>query len=172
MSDIEVTNETAAAVDVDWAVGLLEGVMAREERSVRLHAVIVDDETIRRVHKEFHDDDTPTDVISFPLDDSALDPSALDQSTLDQAGDPPVNWDPEGEGPAAEIVVSADTAEREASRRGISFESELALYLIHGTLHILGYDDIDDVDRAKMREAESRHLDAAGYPPDLYDRAD
>lgn len=167
MSDIEVTNETDAAVDTEWAVRLLEGVMAREERSVRLHAVIVDDETIRRVHKEFHDDDTPTDVISFPLDDPATDEGALDQE-----GDPSVNWDPEGEGPGAEIVVSADTAQREAARRGIPFESELALYLIHGTLHILGYDDIDDADRAVMREAESRHLDAAGYPPDLYDRAE
>jgi probable rRNA maturation factor len=86
--------------------------------------LLTDDAGIARLHAEYLDDPTPTDVMSFDVD---------------------------GE---AEIVVSVQTASRVARQRGHTARAELALYVVHGLLHTLGYDDIAARDRARMRAAE------------------
>jgi len=102
-----------------------------------LSLAVVGDGEIRRVHREFLGLDTPTDVLSF-----ALGPA-------------------DGSGPGGlfgEVVVSSETALREAKRRGLLPEEELALYAIHGALHLVGYDDLDPASRRTMRRAERRYL--------------
>lgn len=84
-------------------------------------ASIVDDAEIARIHGEFMDEPTPTDVITF------------------QHG---------------ELIVSAETAAREAEKRGWPLERELLLYLIHGLLHLQGFDDIDEDKRWRMHFAQ------------------
>jgi probable rRNA maturation factor len=64
--------------------------------------------------------------------------------------------------PHGEIVVSADTARREARARGIDPVHELVLYVVHGALHLAGYRDGKAKDRARMRRAERRALAALG----------
>lgn len=64
--------------------------------------------------------------------------------------------------PHGEVVVSADTARREAERRGIKPLHELLLYVVHGALHLDGHDDRQPKDRAKMRAAERRVLTTLG----------
>ena len=88
---------------------------------------------------EHLDHDYPTDVLSFPMAD---DPVLM-----------------------GEILVSADTARREAAARGHPAYHELLLYAVHGTLHLLGYDDHDPKARARMRRAERAALAALGVPP-------
>ena len=63
-----------------------------------------------------------------------------------------------------EIVVSGDTARREAERRGLKPLHELLLYVVHGALHLKGYDDRKPKDRARMRAAERRVLKGLGLP--------
>ncbi len=92
----------------------------------------LDEESIATVHGDFMDDPTPTDVITFP-------------------GDPECEL-------AGEICVCPPIAQSYAAAAGLSFSDELALYLIHGYLHLCGYDDIEDADRAAMRAAEQRAL--------------
>ena len=75
----------------------------------------------------------PTDVITFPSDTE--------------------------NGLAGEICVSVDQAKEEAKNRKLSFEYELGLYLIHGWLHLVGFDDLDTVDREIMRMEEQRVID-------------
>lgn len=87
---------------------------------------------IAQLHGDFMDDPTPTDVITFP-------------------GDPDCEL-------AGEICVCPQVAQEFAAREGLAFAEELALYLIHGYLHLCGFDDIDDADRAEMRAAEQRAL--------------
>jgi probable rRNA maturation factor len=102
-----------------------------------LSVAVVDDGEIQRVHHEFLGLDTPTDVLSFPLGPA------------------------DGSGPGGvfgEVVVSAETALREARRRGLLPEEELALYAIHGALHLVGFDDHDPASRRAMRRAERRYL--------------
>ena len=86
---------------------------------------LVDDAEIGRVHGEFLQDATPTDVITF------------------QHG---------------EILVSVETADREARVRGISLLEEVARYMIHGLLHLAGYDDQHPSARAAMHAEQERLL--------------
>ena len=86
--------------------------------------LLTDDDDIARLHGEFMDDPTPTDVMSFAIDDGA------------------------------EVVVSVETARRQAKRAGHAMRAEIALYIVHGILHTVGYDDVDEGDRRRMREAE------------------
>jgi len=65
--------------------------------------------------------------------------------------------------PHGEIVVSADTARREARKRGISPLHELVLYVVHGALHLAGYDDRKKKDENRMRAAERKILAELGY---------
>jgi probable rRNA maturation factor len=61
-----------------------------------------------------------------------------------------------------QIVVSADTAERVAPQYGWSTDEELLLYVIHGALHLVGYDDTTDAARRRMRSGERFYLERMG----------
>ena len=110
-----------------------------------LSVVFVDDPTLTRMHAEYLHDDSPTDVITFDLQD---------------ADDPVVA------GPVGELYVSVDCARRIAAERGVPFERELALYVVHGALHLCGFDDHTAADRAAMREAEAAVMGGLGFAPD------
>lgn len=88
------------------------------------------------MHREFFDDPTPTDCISFPMDDA----SEFGYRLL------------------GEIFVCPRTAITYADEHQINPYEELTLYVIHGLLHLMGYDDIEEEDRKLMRKAEQRHL--------------
>ena len=99
-----------------------------------LSLVFMTDEALADLHRRFLGDPSPTDVITFPAPD----------------GSPP---------PAAgEICISADAAGRQ-SGKGRSFSRELALYLVHGWLHLAGHDDLVPARRRLMRRAEARALE-------------
>ena len=142
MLKIEIANEQdSLSVDAERlrqaALAVLRdaGVEASE-----LSIAVVDDPTIHDLNRRFLEHDYPTDVLSFLLE--------RDGSRLE-----------------GEIVVSADTATREAARLGWPAGDELLLYVVHGTLHLVGYDDVTDELRAEMRAAEKRHLTALGLQP-------
>ena len=65
--------------------------------------------------------------------------------------------------PHGEIIVSADTAKREAIERGIDPLGELVLYVVHGALHLAGHDDKKPKPRLKMRAAERKVLTELGF---------
>lgn len=100
-----------------------------------LNIAIVNDRQIGRLHEEYMGDSRPTDVLAFDLRD-----------------------DLQSERIEGQIVVSADTARREAERRGLDQSEELARYVIHGVLHLLGMDDQTPADRQRMRREENRIL--------------
>ena len=104
-----------------------------------LSVVFVSDSEMRRLHEEFFGEDRPTDVISFPLREDAEEPD-----------DPDAVF--------GEVVVSTETAFREASNRNLPVAREVALYAIHGTLHLVGFDDSTAVSRLEMRRQERRYV--------------
>jgi probable rRNA maturation factor len=109
-----------------------------------LSIAFVDDATIARIHADFMGDPSPTDVITFPAD-----------PTMELAG---------------EIIVSVDHARDRADELGEPFSRELALYLVHGWLHLAGYDDREPKDRQSMRAAEQsalRAIEEAGTFPEF-----
>jgi probable rRNA maturation factor len=108
-------------------------------RDVDLSFAVLDDRAMRDLNRRALAHDRPTDVLSFPF-----------------ARRPVL---------AGEVVVSAQTARREAAARGHSPYHELLLYAVHGVLHLLGHDDHDPARRRRMRAAERRALRALGVGP-------
>jgi rRNA maturation RNase YbeY len=104
-----------------------------------------------------------TDVLAFNLGPSPL--------RRGRAAQPRAAFRPRAQGRVAvphkafvgQIVVCADVARREARRRGIRAEDELALYVAHGTLHLLGERDHDEEGRERMRRLAARYLIGGGY---------
>lgn len=90
---------------------------------------VSDDPTIREINAKHLGHDYPTDVISFGY---VLQPPRVE----------------------GELVVSIDTARTRSLELGWSVDNELCLYVVHGTLHLAGMDDLNDDDRAAMRDAE------------------
>jgi probable rRNA maturation factor len=99
--------------------------------------VLVSDPAMARYNEQFHHVAGPTDVLSF-------------------------DYGPDAD-PAGEIIVSVDHAHHQARRYGTTPARELALYIIHGLLHLHGYDDLTGPARRRMRAAERRLLKAAGF---------
>lgn len=104
---------------------------------LHLAVVFVSDRELARLHDESLGDPSPTDVLAFDLGES-------------------------GAGPAGEIYVSVARARAEARARGLAPEDELALYLVHGCLHLCGHDDREPRARARMRAAERAVLARLG----------
>jgi probable rRNA maturation factor len=108
--------------------------------SAEISLALVDDPTIHQLNREFLGHDYPTDVISFRLD-----------------SDETVSLHPESH-LHGELIVSTDTAVREAAAHGWLPDDELLLYVVHGTLHLCGYDDLTDEARPVMRGREREVL--------------
>lgn len=91
----------------------------------------VSEQRIRRMNREFRGKDRPTDVLSFPGANDDLAGSSL-----------------------GDVVISAETAARQASKNGLSFEQEIAQLVLHGLLHLAGFDH--ETDGGKMNRLELR----------------
>jgi probable rRNA maturation factor len=100
----------------------------------------VDNPTIHRLNQRYLQHDEPTDVLSFPLSE------------------------PRASKLAGELVVGVEVAVEQAAQRGHDVQAELALYVIHGLLHLCGYDDRDAADRAAMRQRERHYLHQLELP--------
>jgi probable rRNA maturation factor len=100
----------------------------------------VDNPTIHRLNQRYLNHDEPTDVLSFPL-------SEANARKL-----------------AGELVIGAEVARSQAESRGHEVEAELALYVIHGLLHLCGYDDHSDSGAAEMRQQERHYLGKLALP--------
>lgn len=119
---------------------------------------VVDDDTIQRINREFLKHDFATDVISFLLEGTAgtSDPQAAQQRGA-------------GKTLQGEIVLSADTAVRLAESIGWSAQDELTLYIVHGLLHLCGFDDLTKRELPLMRRRERDVLEALGLDLPLRD---
>lgn len=102
-----------------------------------LSVVLTDNAFIRGLNGRFLGKDRPTDVIAFPLGEEG--------------------------GAWGEVYVSVERTGEQAAEYGVSPEQELARCVIHGVLHLLGYDDGTKRDRDKMRRKEEEYLKKTGF---------
>lgn len=115
----------------------MEAVLAAEgQRCDEVTINFVDTPTICELHKQFFDDPSVTDCISFPIDD-------MEETGYRVLG---------------EVFVCPKTALDYAKAHKGDPYGELTLYIVHGLLHLMGYDDIAPPDIEEMRAAELRHL--------------
>ena len=138
---IEIADRQACLpIDAGRIRSAVEGVLRGEGiESAEISIAFVDDETIHDLNRRYLNHDDPTDVISFPLGD--------------------------GDDVDGEIVVSTETAIRQADTLGHAAIDEVLLYVVHGVLHLVGYDDLAPDDAAEMRRREARYVDRAGRSP-------
>jgi probable rRNA maturation factor len=140
--ELSLANEQSVhAVDAQRLLSAARRILEDSKlTSAAISVAVVDDPRIHALNRQFLEHDWPTDVLSFPLDSS--------DGHLD-----------------GEIILSADTAASAAEKHGTIAADEQLLYVIHGMLHLLGYDDKRPDDAAQMRAAEQRYLKQFGANP-------
>jgi probable rRNA maturation factor len=132
--------------------------------SAAISLAIVNDRTIARLNEQHLNHHGPTDVLTFNLGESFPAPASRHLRP-----DPHVSTEADAASPEhpgvhvdGEIVVSWETAQREAGYRNHPIEAELALYAVHGVLHLLGYDDHDEERARQMHTIEDDLLSSLG----------
>ena len=137
--EVKVPKEAVALLKKGLqAVAKLHKLSAKTEVSVSL----VNDEVIHVLNKDYRGIDRPTDVLSFALDE-AEEPA--------ETGGPDVHV-------LGDIIISAETAVRQGKEYGHGLNRELVYLGVHSLLHLLGYDHMNQADKAKMREEEEKAL--------------
>lgn len=122
------------------AVARLHGLTDMTEVDI----TIVDDEEIHTLNRDYRNVDRPTDVLSFALDEGEEEePELLDGPEEHLLGD---------------IIISAETAQRQGEEFGHGLEREIVYLAVHGLLHLLGYDHMTDEDKKVMRAKEEEAL--------------
>jgi probable rRNA maturation factor len=138
---VEAVNQQSRPVDLSALVRAVRSVIGEQGvPAAEISLAVVDDATIHELNRRYLRHDYATDVLSFLLSE---------QDELLEG----------------EVIVSADTAAAAADRFGWTLDNELLLYVIHGALHLVGFDDQDADSRAEMRRRERRHLARFGLKP-------
>lgn len=143
--NVEVDDEVEDRVDQAALVTMLDRVLAEDgvDDGASLALVLADDLLLRELNLRHRDVDAPTDILSFPADEGEAFPA------------------PEGEPPfLGDIVVSVESVERQAEEAGLGAGEELSHVVLHGLLHLLGYDHEETADEAKMKAREEAVLGA------------
>lgn len=123
--NLEITDRGLPHTERSFIERVVSAVLEYVERpDFDVSLLLTDDTEISELHQQYLSDPSPTDVMSFDMDGGA------------------------------EVVVSVETATRVALAGGHAIHAEVALYIVHGLLHTVGYDDINADDRRRMREAE------------------
>jgi len=129
------------ALDAFERLGAFVLRMEEAPDAVELSVALVDDDEIAHLNEQYRGVAGPTDVLSFGCDDPC--PAASDE---------PIT--------IGDVIIAPDVARRQAAELGTTVEDELDLLLVHGILHLLGYDHESDADAAAMQARERVLLDA------------
>ncbi len=127
----------------------------------QISIALVDDARIASINESFLQLAGPTDVITFDLRDDPPANSNESSSPSDKLSPAQANDDRAGD-IDGEIVISVETALRESVQRGHSLEAEVALYAVHGALHLLDYDDQTEEEAQRMHAMEDVILATVG----------
>lgn len=144
-------------VDTLRLVRLAEAILADEgvRGDAELSVLFVDEGSIAELNKKFLGKDGPTDVLAFPIDEE---PTESGRSP-DSGGSGPGFTGEVEEAPTllGDVVICPAVAHRNAPEHAGSYDDEMALLVVHGVLHLLGMDHLDD-DEAEEMEAREREL--------------
>ena len=116
------------------------------EENTEVSITLTDDAYIKELNTQYRNKDCTTDVLSFALNEGE-EPEIVDGPAVNLIGD---------------IIISVETAKRQAEEYGHSLEREMAFLTVHGMMHLLGYDHIEEADRIEMRKEEEYVLENLG----------
>lgn len=135
-------------LEEQFLIQVAQKVLAAEEvAAAEISVALVDDAAIHDINRQYLGHDYPTDVISFLLD---CEPANSTHPASPLRG--------RGKRLDGEVIISTETAIQQAGDFGWSPREEVVLYLIHGLLHLVGYDDLSYTERAVMRARERAML--------------
>ena len=117
------------------------GPLAETVAAIEISLRLTTDDEVRTLNRDYRHKDSPTNVLSFPM----VQPDLIDTIST--------NTD-DGEVLLGDIVLAHGVCVREAAEKGISVEDHAAHLIVHGTLHLLGYDHIDDREADHMEAIE------------------
>lgn len=121
-------------------------IVAKQEKlskNTEVDITIVTDEEIHTLNRDYRNVDRPTDVLSFALDEGEEEPLLLGEEVEHLLGD---------------IIISSETATRQAEEFGHGLNREMVYLAVHGCLHLLGYDHMIEEDKKIMRRREEEVL--------------
>lgn len=95
-----------------WLEKLVKKILKKEKAIGRIDVTLVDDKEIRKLNRKFRGKNKPTDVLAFPYGEEEI---------------------------LGDVIISKDTARRNAKRFGVKYREEIKRLTVHGVLHILGY---------------------------------
>jgi probable rRNA maturation factor len=146
--EVSVEEEFRELVDERWVGRMAQTVLKAEGVAppYEVSLVFTDSETVQQLNRDYRGVDEPTDVLAFYM---------LPQKGADSSFALP----PDGVTRLGEVIISYPQAAEQAKEQGHSPERELALLVIHGILHLLGYDHEEPEEESKMRERERELLE-------------
>jgi probable rRNA maturation factor len=121
--------------------------LTESERAVELSVTLTSDEHVRELNAKWRNKDKPTNVLSFPMADE-LDLGRANVSAMELL--------------LGDIVLAHGVCEAEAAEKGVPLEQHATHLMVHGTLHLLGYDHHKDSEAADMEAREVRALQRLG----------
>jgi len=134
---IEIDNRSGAICAevelVDLAAFALKELLV--DKRAELEISLVDEAEMTRLHEEWMDEAGPTDVLSFPMDE-------LRPNELSENDEVPVVL--------GDVVICPDVARKQGDTAGHGMEQELRILLVHGILHLLGFDHLEPEEEAEM----------------------
>lgn len=145
-----ITNEQdKIEIPADWEEKINEvaAICLREEQipqEAEVDLLFVDNEAIREMNREYRDKDSATDVLSFPMYEAD---EEIDEEEEILFGD---------------IVISLERAQEQCQEYGHSLEREVMYLLVHGLLHLAGYDHMEEEEKKEMRAQEEKLLAVIG----------
>lgn len=125
-----------------------------EDSKLYISITLTTPEHIHQINKQYRNVDKETDVLSFPM----FEKEELDKKIESQ------NF--EHEDVLGDIVISIEKVKAQAEEYGHSFEREFSYMIVHGFYHLMGYDHIEEQDKAKMRPKEEKVLNKLGIRRD------
>lgn len=162
MLDIALISEGSGwPADVDWEELSAKAVTATIRHSLNadfetqaatyeIAVKLADDDEVQALNRSYRGKDKPTNVLSFPM----VQPDLLEATA---------NTD-DGEVLLGDLVLASGVCAAEAAEKGISIADHATHLIVHGTLHLLGYDHMDAVDAEAMEALEIRALASMGLP--------
>ena len=132
MISVDLHNKSNIDLDQESIRGLLELVLSdNKHQTAEINIIITDDDSLRLMKKEYFDQDVYTDIIAFNIDEDPFE---------------------------GELYISHDRVSDNAKKFDQTFEGELKRILIHGTLHLCGFDDQTQEDKLNMTSMEENYL--------------
>ncbi len=141
---VEINNESGSEADSTGLVRLAEFALAqlRIHPQAELSILLVDEDTMSAYHEKYLGESGPTDVLSFPMDELRI-PTDDDEPPIGLLGD---------------IVLCPAVTGRQAAEHGRSPDAEAEYLLVHGLLHLLGFDHAEPAEKAEMFGLKDRLL--------------